>query len=199
MDLRVHFLSFAAAHGADEITAERWWRDVSARYGEPHRSYHTLAHITDLAALLPHVSETVRAAVWFHDAVYGGGSDEHRSAVLARDALTDLSWPPDAITEVERMIVATIGHDPSRLPPEHHPFLDADLAILGSPIARYGQYVDQIRKEYAHVPEPTFRAGRASMLRTFLTRPRIYVTAEFFARFEAQARLNMRWELSQCS
>lgn len=199
MDLREHFRSFATAHGADTLTAERWWRDLSARYAEPHRHYHTLEHISEMAGLLPHASETVRAAVWFHDAVYGGGSNEHRSAVLAREALTELSWPGDAIGEVERMIVATIDHDASRLPPEHHPFLDADLAILGSPIARYAQYVEQVRQEYAHIPEAIFRSGRAAILRKYLARPRIYVTAEFFARFEPRARINIAWELSASS
>jgi predicted metal-dependent HD superfamily phosphohydrolase len=199
MDLRAHFLSFAKAHTEDAFMAERWWRDVSARYAEPHRHYHTLEHVAHMVELLPHASETIRAAVWFHDAIYGGGASEQRSAALAREALTDLAWPSEEIHDVERMIIATTTHDSATLPPDHHAFLDADLAILGSPIGRYRQYVDQVREEYRHVPDDLFRSTRAGILRRFLARPHIYVTAEFFSQFEAQARVNLAWELSELS
>jgi predicted metal-dependent HD superfamily phosphohydrolase len=75
-------------------------------------------------------------------------------------------------------------------------FLDADLAILGSAPARYDEYAAQIRREYAHIPAALFRSGRASLMRAFLARPRIYATEEFRERFEAQARANIERELS---
>jgi predicted metal-dependent HD superfamily phosphohydrolase len=96
---------------------------------------------------------------------------------------------------VEQLILATKTHEPSQVDPRFHAFLDADLAILGSAPARYDEYAAQIRREYAHIPEPMFRSGRASVLRTFLTRPAIYATAEFRERFEAQARKNIQREV----
>jgi predicted metal-dependent HD superfamily phosphohydrolase len=194
MDPREHFLRFATAHGADSSAAERWWRELEARYGEPHRHYHTLEHIGEMLALLSHANETVLAAVWFHDAVYDGNENEERSAELARAALRELRFPQPAIDDAAALILATKSHQ--HVAPEYRAFLDADLAILGSDRDRYRRYVAQVRAEYAHIPEPLFRGGRAAILDGFLARPRIYETDEFHARFEQQARENIAWELS---
>ena len=197
MDLREHFLRLARTHGADGETAERWWRDVESRYGEPHRHYHTLQHIGEMLVLLPHANETVLAAVWFHDAIYDGNRNEERSAALARIALTELRFDAGTIQAVEHFILATKRHDASETSPEALAFLDADLAILGSDRARYEQYVQQVREEYSYVPEPMFRGARAAILDGFLARPRIYMTDELYERFEGRARENIEWELAR--
>jgi len=196
MDLRAHFLRLAASHGAGPATAQRWWDELEARYSGPDRHYHTLEHIGEMLALLPHADETLLAAVWFHDAVYGGRANEEESAALARTALTELGFSSPSIDAVEAMILATKSHDPASVPPGTHAFLDADLAILGSDRERYRRYIEQVRQEYAHVPEAFFRGARAAILDGFLARPRIYATDEFFTRFEEKARENIRWELS---
>ncbi len=99
-----------------------------------------------------------------------------------------------AIDDAAALILATKSHQ--HVAPEYRAFLDADLAILGSDRDRYRRYVAQVRAEYAHIPEPLFRGGRAAILDGFLARPRIYETDEFHARFEQQARENIAWELS---
>ena len=197
MSLRDRFLSFARTHGASAELADRWWRDLAQRYSEPHRHYHTLAHIEQMLEVLPHASETILGAVWFHDAIYGGSESEERSAELARQALAELQFPAEEIAVVEQLILATKTHAPAGLPPDGQRFLDADLSILGSERERYRQYVEDVRKEYAPIPEPIFRDARNRILRRFLERPRIYGTDEFFARFEAKARANIEWELGR--
>lgn len=192
--MRDRFVTPALRHGASADAAERWWRELETRYSEPHRHYHTLRHIEEMLDLLPHADETVRMAVWFHDAIYGGEQNEERSAELARQALAELRFP--SIDVVEQLILATKTHEPSEVDPRFHPFLDADLAILGSAPARYDEYAAQIRREYAYVPEEMFRSGRAAVLRTFLARPAIYASAAFRERFENQARANIQRELS---
>ena len=196
MNLREGFLRFARSHGASGDAAERWWSVLATRYSEPHRHYHTLAHVEHLLELLPHADETVIAAVWFHDAIYDGAMNEERSAALAREALTELGFDAGAIALVEQMILATKHHSPDALPENALAFLDADLAILGSDRTRYDEYVAQVRREYAHVPDGAFREGRNAILRAFLERPRIYFTEEFRARFEQRARANLRREVS---
>jgi Uncharacterized protein conserved in bacteria len=197
MNLRERFLDFARAAGAaPSEVAERWWRVVELRYSEPHRHYHTLAHIEHLLELLPHADETVLAAVWFHDAIYDGPQNEERSAALARSALTELNFSAESIALVERMILATKTHDADALPEAALAFLDADLAILGSDDDRYREYVAQVRQEYAQYPDDAFRAGRNAILRAFLERPRIYFTEEFRTRFEAKARENLAREIA---
>lgn len=189
MNARDRFLALGPAN-----VAEKWLRDLEARYSEPHRHYHTLAHVEHMLELLPHADETVVAAVWFHDAVYDGDANEERSAVLAREALQELGFAEEKIALVERMILATKKHEPADLPEPGLAFLDADLAILGSERARYDEYVRQVRKEYAHVPDDAFRTGRDAILRRFLERSRLYFTEGFSSRFEAKARENMIME-----
>jgi predicted metal-dependent HD superfamily phosphohydrolase len=197
MDLHERFLALARSHGAELERAEAWWHDLEARYSDPHRHYHTLVHIGEMLALLPHADETLLAAVWFHDAVYGGEGNEERSAELAHRALTELGFPAAIIEDVQILILATRTHDPSTLPPRHHPLLDADLAILGSTPDRYREYAGQVRKEYSFVPDPLFRQGRAAVLRKFLERPSIFATEEFRARLEARARENLAREITE--
>ena len=191
MNARERFLSL----GPHDV-AEGWLRNLEARYSEPHRHYHTLAHIEHMLELLPHADETVVAAVWFHDAIYDGNQNEERSAALARQALRIIGFAEEKIALVERMILATKRHERGDLPEHALAFLDADLAILGSDRERYDEYVRQVRQEYAHVPDAAFRAGRNAILRKFLDRPRLYFTDEFFARFEEQARANLERESS---
>ena len=75
--------------------------------------------------------------------------------------------------------------------------MDIDLAILGQLPALYQIYEAQIRQEYAWVPAPLYRAGRAKVLNGFLARPAIFHTPVFWQRFEAAARVNLQWALAQ--
>jgi len=68
---------------------------------------------------------------------------------------------------------------------------DVDLAILAAPEERYRRYEADIRREYAHVPEPLYRLGRRRVLARFLRRQHIYQTAHFRDRLEARARANL--------
>ena len=195
-DLEESFLALATTHGADRGTAEAWWREVRSRYAEPHRRYHTLDHIREMLALLPESSAEVLAAVWFHDLIYDRrGANEERSADVAAEALVDLRFPRESVDFVTKMILATRDHDPGDLPADARLFLDADLAILGSPPETYRRYAEAIRFEYSWVAEELFRAARDGVLRDFLARPRLYVTDAMQERFAAQARANLTWEL----
>jgi predicted metal-dependent HD superfamily phosphohydrolase len=74
--------------------------------------------------------------------------------------------------------------------------VDIDLSILGEAAERFDAYERAIRLEYAHVPDDAFRPGRATILRQFLDRPRIYGTDFFRDRYEATARANLARSLA---
>src|ERR1051325_7755552 len=69
----------------------RSFDELAARYNEPHRAYHTLAHIADCLdqfEAAKHLAEeplAVELAIWFHDAVYDSraSANEERSVDLA--------------------------------------------------------------------------------------------------------------------
>jgi predicted metal-dependent HD superfamily phosphohydrolase len=133
-------------------------------------------------------------AVFFHDAVYDATrtDNEARSAALLVEEARGGSPSGERLERIVRMIAATTAHAPSD-DPATQALLDLDLAILGAGPAAYGAYAAAIRREYAHVPEPLWRAGRAAVLERFLARERIYGSPAF-APLEAAARANLSAE-----
>lgn len=178
---------------------------LAARYREPGRHYHNLAHVQALLRWLDQSRDlavdppAIEAAIWFHDAVYDTRRDDNEaaSAALAREELQALGWPARAIDKVAVMVLATAGHAPDQSDPDTGLFLDLDLSILGQSPATYSSYSQAIRAEYAWVDDARYAAGRRQVLQAFLMRPRIYLTPRLHDAWEAAAISNMREELSQ--
>ncbi len=81
---------------------------------------------------------------------------------------------------------------------DEHLLIDVDLGLLGAPRQRFEAYEQQVRREYAHVPVPAFRAGRTQVLQGFLHRPRIYGgRTHFNCLLEARARDNLAWSIAR--
>jgi predicted metal-dependent HD superfamily phosphohydrolase len=184
--------------------AARVGTDLLQRWGEPHRHYHTANH---LAAVLEVVDEhaghasdadAVRLAAWFHDAVYDPRrvDNEEASALLAEAALPALGVPPDRVAEVARLVRLTASHDPSPGDRNGELLTDADLAVLAGPPDVYLAYTAAVRREYAHVSEPQFAAGRAGVLHNLLCLPSLFHTAVLRERWEDMARTNLTRELT---
>ena len=72
---------------------------------------------------------------------------------------------------------------------------DADLAVLASDPETYAAYAVAVREEYAHVPEPVFRAARAKILRELLEHEALFRTTTGQSRWEAAARRNVEAEI----
>lgn len=178
--------------------------DLLRRWSEPHRHYHTVEH---LAAVLDVVDAhatwaadpgAVRLAAWFHDAVYDprAGGNEASSAGLARRVLPGLGVPPERVAEVARLVLLTTTHDPAPGDRDGELLCDADLAILAAPPDAYARYAAAVRREYGHVPDDAFRAGRAAVLRQLLALPGLYRIPDLAAVWEPPARANLAAELS---
>jgi predicted metal-dependent HD superfamily phosphohydrolase len=171
--------------------------ELSAAYGEPHRHYHSAAHI---AACLKHFDEwaglaqqpeLVELALWTHDLIY----DTHRQDNEAASAERACAWLNAAGLEhhtgkVRELILATHHQE---VPEDSDAALtvDIDLGILATDPATYANYERAIRAEYAWVPEPLFRAGRSKLLQHLLAMPRLYQHPPLAERWEAPARLNL--------
>ncbi|WP_316526855.1 HD domain-containing protein [Kitasatospora brasiliensis] len=182
---------------------EPYGRELLRRWSEPQRRYHSVAH---LRAVLGHVDElaghaadpdTVRLAAWFHDAVYRPDrtENEERSAALAVRALTAAGLPAERVTEVERLVLLTVDHDPAPGDRDGEVLCDADLAVLGGTPEAYAAYAAAVREEYGFVPEPDFRAGRTAVLRHLLALPALYRSPAARERFTGAARTNLTAEL----
>lgn len=183
--------------------------DLLARYGEPHRRYHTLAHITTVLTEATQLAEELGLDVTdrqvlilagcAHDVVYDGhpGDDERASARWARTQLADAGVPEDSRTHVGNLIIATINHQADVGDRVAGVLLDADLSILGASREAYDAYTVAVRQEYAQVPERLWQAGRAEVLRRLLDREHLYRTPGARGRWEAAARANLQRELAR--
>lgn len=178
--------------------------NLKARYAEPHRRYHTLAHVE---ALLRHLGTWrhlarqpahLEAAAWYHDVVY----DTHRndnevcSADVVRFELMSIGWLGVDVERVATMVEATQHHHADDGDTDTLLFLDLDLSVLAAAPAAYDTYAAAIRAEFDWVPEAEWRTGRVRVLRSFIDRPAIYHTPELHTAWEAAARGNVARELA---
>ena len=74
--------------------------------------------------------------------------------------------------------------------------IDVDLSIFAAAPARFDEYEQQVRAEYAFVPEAMFRRERSRILQEFLQREQLYSTPYFREHHEPQARANLRRSIS---
>ncbi|MEV8045803.1 hypothetical protein AB0P02_18455 [Streptomyces griseoluteus] len=181
--------------------------NLIARWEEPQRRYHTLAHLTavldrvDALAEYADDPDLVRLAAWFHDAVYlpDRSENEERSARLAERALTEAGVPAAKVAEVARLVRLTVGHDPAEGDRNGQVLCDADLAILAAAPSAYAAYTAEIREEYHFVPNDAFHDGRSAVLRQLLDLPRLFHTPYGSEHWEATARWNLAGELEMLS
>jgi len=135
----------------------------------------------------------VALALWFHDAIYDvhAHDNEQRSADWACDALQSAKAHDDVTTRVQALVMATQHH---AVPQGHDAQLlvDIDLGILGTAPARFAEYEQQIRAEYAYVPSAIFEPRRREILQRFFEREPLYATAGMRSACEAQAKSNLR-------
>lgn len=198
-----------------ESRADELWSLLVEAYGGPQRHYHNLVHIEEMVQFVlvrgPRLVESAlsRATTWtrpvfdqgvidkilfavlFHDIVYDSaatkGSNEERSAVLAREKIT--AWivaDPDGRiggnfarhfpSEVHDLILVTVDHD-AKTPPEKL-LCDADLARFADPWDRFVRHNDvDIRQEYDFVSDEDWLAGRKRVLTHYLMRDPMFYYA----------------------
>lgn len=193
MALEARFVQ--TARGAGALAAEQTLAAVAAelvaRWAEPHRHYHDLAHLEFCLDEVEH-DPVAALAAWGHDAVYDPRSpvNEERSALLLAGLLSRCLIPDGVIGQAMRTVRMTAGHQATTAAEEL--LADADLAVLARPWPDYMSYVDAVRREYAHVPDELWRAGRSVVLQRLLDLPAMF---HHHPEREEPARANLRREL----
>ncbi|WP_290656870.1 DUF4031 domain-containing protein [Kocuria sp.] len=178
--------------------------ELLARWSESHRVYHGPEHLLNVLEGIDRLtrgapsSELVLAA-WFHDAVYDGraGQDERDSAELARQRLTGPDWPANTGRRVADLVLVTVDHCPDPRDLDACRLVDADLSVLGGDDEEYERYRSTVRREYAHVPDEQFRAGRAEILRGLLAKDTLFHDPRAVTLWEGRARENLEREITQ--
>ena len=177
------------------------WRRLTAAYGEPHRHYHSLAHIAAVVDFanahrdLFDDGDAALLALFFHDFVYDPArhDNEAQSAVVLRDTLPELAG--ERLDRACRHILATQKHEPND-DPDTNLVLDIDMAILGAPWDMYRIYAEGVWREYLPVyGAEAYARGRVELfLKPTLQRDRLFLT-DTFTGLEDQARRNLSDEI----
>lgn len=174
--------------------------ELRRRYDEPHRAYHDAAHVGLLwLRHLMHGGDPadrgLALAILFHDAVYDplSRSNEAESAALVAKLVPgDTAWVQAAILATADHL-AYAGQDCRVLR-----LLDLDLTPLAETPEAFARNTALLRREYAAVAEPAWRAGRRQVLAHFLAAGRLFRT-RLTSIYEAPARTNLAAEVSALS
>lgn len=174
-------------------------------YSESGRHYHTLQHIRSLLKLRRENAEAflhprlADCAILYHDYVYDPSrkDNEERSAAVAARELACFGLTQEEIQVVCLFIRATQKHEVKEGPhaADLRLFLDLDLSVLAAPEAEYDAYAAAVRKEFAMYPDLLYKPGRKAVLKHFLEKPRIFLSARFFDLWETAARKNLEREI----
>lgn len=194
--------------------------EIKAKYSEPHRFYHTWDHIEYMFQIAKEngVEVTEESPLWYgilyHDIVYdpkaNKGENENNSWYYFWFKLNEIYnlnqiYPEDHIyfhrEYVEELILITRTHDIDFF--EGNIFtadyvalknmVDLDLASLGKPWEEYLIDRANIRKEYSHLSDKEFDAGRLEWIESMLCRKTIYYT-DWGKKLEDQARKNLEFD-----
>ena len=179
-------------------TNEKTYRALCRAYNEPHRAYHTQAHIEALLHHLDQVKEyaedaiALEIAIWFHDAIYNifSSKNEARSAQWAKNFLEQNQAEQTFIDKVVTLILVT-AHSSVPISIDEQLMVDIDLTILGSSPPVFNQYQQQIRREYRLIPRFIYQKKRNALLLNFSQKRNIYQTHYFQQKLESQARDNL--------
>lgn len=200
--------------GVDNPQAAAFGRRVISAYEGKDRFYHNADHLRDVLAKLdwargqmrtsPEISaiaenkrarffNTIELALWYHDVIYDAKAkdSEAQSRNLFLNHARQLNLSEDVQKEVAHLIDITAHHKNAKTLSERI-MTDCDLAVFGADAATFKLYDDNIRREYAHVPEAAFKPARRSVLRGFLGQKDIFKTITFRTAFEKQARDNLK-------
>jgi dephospho-CoA kinase len=175
-------------------------------HGEATRSYHNCRHVEEMIELARRYWDGgfdtpefyhLYLAILFHDYVYDARSSTNE-ADSARIAIEETQGLPGIDPQLLAGLILVTKHHQATSDLEQF-LVDLDLSILGADPPRYQEYAQAIRREYAHVPDDAYRAGRSAVLQKFLLRPQLYGTPRISNRYEAQALANLQWEIDQLS
>ena len=171
--------------------------ELDALYREPHRRYHTPAHIEhclccfDLAADRMDEPDAVEMALWFHDAVYDVPTEENerRSAELFA-ARAGGRGSERFRSKVHRLIMVTTHREPPATLDESF-IVDIDLSSFGLPWEEFLRDSIAVREEFPLVPDAEFYPRHRKFVESLVARPAFCFTEFFRDRHEARARENI--------
>lgn len=167
--------------------------DLSRRYCEPHRHYHTLEHVAYLLMMGRNLdlSDDQILSIWFHDAIYEPQSttNEADSADLAVKMLRAREYPEAGIEVVRQIVIDSEKHVPTI--PESAKVIDLDLCPLAAEPDVYDHNRENLRREHTWLSDAEFEQNLRKFLANLLASKAIFWTPWGKA-LEARTRSNLQ-------
>jgi len=202
----------AAGGTAQPEEIRRTGESLLERWSAPERRFHNLKHLVAVLSRVDELTEEthdpnlVQLAAWYHGAVFAsdlaatqankGGEDEVASAEVAASELSALGVPEAKVRHVHDLVVHLARHTSDPSDPDSAVLCDADLAMLAVEPQRYKAYLEEVRAEYAHIPQRDFLVARQHILRKLLARTSLFISP-LSERWEEPARQNLTAELAR--
>lgn len=148
------------------------WYEISRRWSETHRYYHTLEHLLDILDQInvkyPTPSkerEKLILTAIFHDIVYNPArsDNEKKSANYFMSLVKEVN---DDVEDVHDMIMDTQNHKPSTQLSKV--FCDMDMDIVKRDFPTLLTWEEEIREEYSIYPDPLYKEHRLKFLHSLL-------------------------------
>lgn len=201
IDLNQRWLSLTSSFNVDARLSQTEFDRIARAYGEKHRAYHNLTHLQHFYSQLDSLNDVTPAmefALFYHDVVYKPGkkSNEENSANWAHKTLSNWQIDQQLVGRVCQLISCTGSHRINQDDRSGAEFLDADMAILGSPWDQYQQYAHAIRQEHKRYPDFLYNSGRKQFLTQTLAHPRLFISEHFNHLYEQKSRENITNELN---
>lgn len=177
--------------------AAQVWQSLRRHYQEPHRYYHTLAHLShclrELDIARDHVTEfsATEMAIWFHDIIYHYGARDNE--ILSVDFFRHLAAPtmqPLFIDRVSEFIIAT-QHTGAAQDASVAFVVDIDLSGFGLPWEDYLADSDALRHEAFGVSDEHYYQGKLRFLSELQRWPSLFQSPFFRNRLEFTAQCNI--------
>lgn len=153
--------------------------ELISRYNEPHRFYHNIFHINDMLNIAmgcrPSNTGIVNLIIWYHDAIYDPTrkDNEEKSAELAIEQLKDHLSSDDVDYISSGILLTKHQFSSNLLTTDMSIVVDSDLYILSHDWC-YTAYARAIRKEYGHLNNNEYIAGRKQFLEKMMQKTYYY-------------------------
>lgn len=185
---------------------------IIRKYSEPHRHYHSGAHVIDCISkfftnfLYPNKllewnqAPPVCLSLVYHDLVYDvrSSSNETDSAKFAEYHLRLLKVEESIREKVFAFIEATKNHEheeDDESIPLQSVVLDVDMSILADDREKYTKYAHDIYKEYSFMGRENYVEARTKVLNQFMENEELFYFCTIFDFEKAQG--NMKFEIDE--
>ncbi|MFP4844377.1 hypothetical protein [Winogradskyella sp. PE311] len=204
--LKSQWTNLSSKYFEDQTQIESYWEEIKTEYTGKNRHYHNLYHLQNMFSQLNDYKDdildldTLKFAIWYHDIIYKSTKkdNEDKSTILAKKRLQSSKLDENRLEKVQKLIISTKNHKLILNENNDNAYLlDLDLSILGTDWLIYEKYISDIRKEYKVYPNFMYNPVRKKVLYHFLKRDTLFFTEAFKAKYEKQARENLKKEIEQ--